>query len=270
MRYFLEVAYQGTHYHGWQVQPNAISVQGTLQARLGQLLRREVKIVGSSRTDTGVHARQQFAHLDLEAGVSARQLAHSLNSILPPDIALVSLRPVQPTAHARFDAVARTYHYTVLQARDPFRRETSYLLYHALDIAKMNEAATHLCGQRDFEGFSKAHTNVAHSICTVMEAAWTMQASCLAFKIRANRFLRGMVRFIVSHLLQVGLGQLSVQEFKNFLAQKSRADTVSLVPPCGLTLMAVSYPDAVFIQRGDQNKPFNNSSLNAHCLEASC
>ncbi len=270
MRYFLEVAYQGTLYHGWQVQLNAASVQGTLQARLAQLLRREVKIVGSGRTDAGVHARQQFAHLDLDAGVDVCQLMRSLNATLPPDIAVAAVRPVRPTAHARFDAVARTYHYTVLQVRDPFRCQTSYLLYRPLDVAKMNEAAAHLCGLRDFEGFSKAHTDVAHSVCTVMEAAWDVQAQELTFRIRANRFLRGMVRFIVSHLLQVGVGQLSVGDFENLLARKTRHDAARLVPACGLTLMAVSYPDTVFAQSEDQNTLLiNHPSFNAHRLEVS-
>lgn len=246
MRYFLEIAYQGTHYHGWQVQQNATTVQGVLQAKLSQLLRQDVKVVGSSRTDRGVHARQQFAHLDVAVPIDSQQLLHRLNAVLPKDIALVAIKPVKPTAHARFDASSRTYQYTILQVRDPFQHATSYLRYSALDVVSMNRAATHLCGQQDFQGFSKAHTDVTHNLCTVYEAFWTQQAAQLQFQIRANRFLRGMVRFIVSHLLQVGKGLLTEAAFAALLEAKTRCAAVPLVPAHGLALVAVAYPTAIF------------------------
>ena len=247
MRYFLELAYQGTHYHGWQVQPNATTVQGVIQSGLATLLRREVKIVGSSRTDTGVHARQQFAHVDLTTPAEAAQLSYRLNALLPPDIALVGLRPVQPTAHARFAALNRTYHYTVVPQKAPFQRETSYRLSRRLEVAQMNQAAALLQGEKDFQGFCKAHAGVAHYRCTVLEAAWEAQAGQLVFCIRANRFLRGMVRFIVSHLLQVGMGQLSVADFAALLDQQARHPGAALVPAQGLTLAAVAYPASIFL-----------------------
>ncbi len=246
-RYFLEVAYQGTYYHGWQVQQNTITVQGVIQECLAKILQREVKIVGSSRTDSGVHAKQQFAHIDLETTVDIDRLHYQLNAVLPPDVAITSMQPVKLGTHARFSALARTYVYTIVQAKDPFQQQVSYWLRGTFDLRKMNEAAAILCCKKDFEGFSKAHSGLENYLCTVMEANWTTQRGQLIFHIKANRFLRGMVRIIVSNLLQVGAGKLSVSAFEALIDQKGKNVTASLVPAGGLTLAAVAYADGIFL-----------------------
>jgi tRNA pseudouridine38-40 synthase len=246
-RYFLQIAYRGTHYHGWQQQQNAITVQGVLQACLSQILRSKVQVVGSSRTDTGVHAQQQFAHVDLAYTVAVDRLHYQLNAVLPSDIAIVAIRPVKPNAHARFDALARTYAYTIVQNKAPFQLETSCLLRGALDIPKMNEAASILCGKQDFRGFCKIRSDDDHFLCTIMEACWLVQGEQLTFRIKANRFLRSMVRIIVSLLLKVGQGKLSSSVFATLIDRKERDLTASLVPARGLTLMQVTYAEAIFI-----------------------
>ena len=246
-RFFLEVSYLGTRYHGWQVQHNAASIQERLQAALTQCLRRSTVIMGSSRTDTGVHASQQFAHVDIPGTVDTIRLCHQVNALLPRDIVVVAIHPVVPHAHARFDALSRTYRYTVVRTRNPFLHETSYLFPRALDIDQMNQAATLMRGERDFQGFCKAHTSVAHYLCTVTEAHWTHTPEQLTFCIKANRFLRGMVRFIVSHLLQVGTGKMQIEDLETLLQQKKRSTSAASVPACGLTLTAVSYPDKIFL-----------------------
>ena len=248
LRYFLQIAYRGTHYHGWQVQQNATTVQGVIQQCLGQVLRREVQIVGSSRTDTGVHARQQFAHVDLPLGLDLEHLHYQANAVLPPDIALEAIRPVKPTAHARFDALARTYLYTIVQAKAPFQQDTSYWLRGALDIAKMNEAAAILCHKQDFKSLCKVRPVDRHFLCTIMEASWLVQKEQLVFRIKANRFLQGMVRIIVSFLLKIGQGQWSLADFEALIDQKGREEAVFLVPARGLALTEVAYPAAIFVK----------------------
>ncbi|MCU0318329.1 MAG: tRNA pseudouridine(38-40) synthase TruA [Amoebophilaceae bacterium] len=247
LRYFLQIAYLGTRYHGWQQQQNAITVQGVLQACLSQILRSNVKVVGSSRTDAGVHARQQFVHLDLPCTVAADCLHYQLNAVLPPDIAVVAMRLVKPTVHARFDALARTYEYTILRCKTPFQYETSCLLRGELDVHRMNEAAAILCRKQDFKGLCKVRVDDAHFLCDITEASWSVQEERLVFRIKANRFLRSMVRVIVSLLLKIGQGKLSLLAFEALIDQKERNLAVSLVPARGLTLTQVIYPEAVFL-----------------------
>lgn len=247
LRYFLQIAYRGTYYHGWQQQQNAKTVQGVLQACLSQILRSEVQVVGSSRTDTGVHAQQQFAHVDLACAVEVDRLHYQLNAVLPPDIAIVAIRPVKPNAHARFDALARTYAYTIVQSKNPFQLETSCLLRGALDIPKMNEAASILCGKQDFRGLCKVRSDDDHFLCTIMEAGWLVQKEQLIFRIKANRFLRSMVRIIVSLLLKIGQGKLSLPVFETLIGRKERDLTASLAPARGLTLMQVVYAKSIFL-----------------------
>ncbi len=247
LRYFLQIAYRGTRYHGWQQQENATTVQGVLQACLSQILRRAVKVVGSSRTDTGVHAQQQFAHMDLACTVDVHRLHYQLNAVLPPDIAIVAMRLVKPTAHARFDALVRTYAYAIVQNKTPFQGETSCLLRGILDIPKMNEAAAILCRKQDFRSLCKVRSDDEHFLCTVMEAGWLVQKEQLIFRIKSNRFLRSMVRIIVSLLLKVGQQKLSLSAFETLINQKERDLAASLVPARGLTLMQVTYPKAIFL-----------------------
>ena len=247
LRYFLQIAYRGTQYCGWQQQQNAITVQGVIQAGLSQILRRNVKVVGSSRTDTGVHAQQQFAHIDLSRTVDVDYLQYQLNAVLPQDIAIVAIRPVKSAAHARFDALDRTYVYTIVQHKTPFQQDTSYFLRAPLDVSKMNEAATILCRKLDFRSLCKVRSNDAHFLCTIMEAGWVVQPEQLIFRIKANRFLRSMVRIIVSLLLKVGQKRLSLSAFEALIDQKERNLAVSLVPARGLTLMRVTYPKSIFL-----------------------
>jgi tRNA pseudouridine38-40 synthase len=247
LRYFLQIAYEGTQYHGWQRQKNATTIQGIIQMCLSQILREEVKIVGSSRTDTGVHARQQFAHVNLACTVVVDRLCYQLNAVLPPDIAITAIRPVQSTAHARHDALARTYTYTIVRHKTPQYRKTSYLSRRVLDIESMNEAATILCRKQDFRGLCKVRSSDVHFLCTVMEAGWLVTEEQLIFRIKANRFLRSMVRIIVSLLLKVGQGELSIAAFEACIDQKERDLSTSLVPARGLVLTQVTYPEAIFL-----------------------
>jgi len=247
-RYFLQLSYQGTHYHGWQAQANALTVQGILQERLEQLLQRPVVICGSSRTDTGVHAHQQWAHVDLSATLDIAKLHRQINRILPHDIALLGIYPVACKAHARFDALARTYEYAIIRTKNPFLRQTYYLLHAKLDMPAMNKAAAVLCHKTDFTSFSKKGSGVNHYQCSISSAQWIAIADDqLVFSIQANRFLRGMVRSIVSNLIQVGLGKVSVGAFAAFIDAKDRSSGASLVPACGLTLTKITYPSHVFI-----------------------
>ncbi len=249
MRYFLEIAYQGTHYHGWQVQPNAITIQGTIQAKLSQLLQQPVIITGSSRTDTGVHAQQQWAHIDLAPNIDPAKLCHQANAVLPPDISLLAIHPVIPEAHARFDAWSRTYEYRISSIKNPFLRETHHIWYGEIDILEMNQAAAILRHKTDFTSFSKMSPELAHYQCVIMEAKWMQLADHrLIFYIQANRFLRGMVRSIVANLWQVGLGKMPVTAFEALIDRKDRQLGASLVPACGLTLTQVTYPAEVFIK----------------------
>jgi tRNA pseudouridine38-40 synthase len=247
IRYFLQIAYEGTQYHGWQQQQNATTVQGVLQTCLSQILREEVKVVGSSRTDTGVHAQQQFAHVNLACTVVVDRLHYQLNAVLPPDIAVVAIRPVKSTAHARHDALSRTYMYTIVPHKTPLQRETSYLFRKTLDIARMNKAAAILCRKQDFKGLCKVRADDVHFLCTVMEAGWLVQKEQLVFRIKANRFLRSMVRIIVSLLLKVGQRELSISAFEACIDQKERDLSASLVPARGLALAQVIYPEAIFL-----------------------
>jgi len=251
MRYFLQIAYQGTHYHGWQIQQNATTVQGIIQEKLTQLLSTNLEIVGSSRTDTGVHAQQQFAHVDVPFTIDIDKLQYKLNLVLPPDIAILGIHPVIPTSHSRFNALSRTYVYRISRTKTPFMRATTYVFRKVLDVDKMNEAASILKTHQDFESFSKVRSITEHTLyphlCNILEAGWsTGNDNQLIFKITANRFLRGMVRAIVGNLLEVGLGKCTVKNFEYILVQKDRSLGASLVPACGLTLVNVTYPTTIF------------------------
>ncbi len=247
-RYFLQIAYRGTPYHGWQIQPTATTVQGVLQTCMGKILRREVRLTGSSRTDKGVHARQQVAHVDLAHGLDIRQLCYQANAILPPEIAIESIRAVRPHAHARFDALSRTYAYTIVQKKSPFQQAVSYWLGGTLDVFKMNKAATLLSREQDFQHFCKKSSANHHYLCTIIEARWLVQQEQLIFCIKANRFLRGMVRIIVAYLLQVGQGKMSLLDFEKLVENKEKDGLIAhLVPAQGLSLTEVVYPADVFL-----------------------
>jgi tRNA pseudouridine38-40 synthase len=248
MRYFFEISYKGTHYNGWQNQDNAIGVQSIVEKALTTLLRKETPIVGSGRTDTGVHCRQQFFHADVDDLVVGSDLLHKLNSFLPADIAIRSIRSVKPTAHARYDARLRGYEYHITTVKDPLLVGSAHYYFRPVDIVEMNQAASLLVGSHDFQSFSKVNTDVNHFLCDLKTAYWEKKGDQLIFFIEANRFLRGMVRAIVGTLLDVGSGKISVSDFKEIMQSKNRQQAGMNVPPEGLYLVKVEYADGVFIR----------------------
>lgn len=247
-RYFIYLAYDGTAYHGWQIQPNGTSIQERLMQALATLLRQEVEVTGAGRTDAGVHARLMVAHFDSPAPLDTTLMTDKLNRLLPPDIAVYRLRPVRNDAHARFDATSRTYQYHITTAKNPFARQYSYRLFRTPDIGRMNEAAATLPLYTDFTSFSKLHTDVKTNNCRIMEAAWTQVDDVTwVFTIRADRFLRNMVRAVVGTLLEVGRGKMDVDGFRRVIEQKDRCRAGTSVPGNALFLVDVTYPDSLFI-----------------------
>ncbi|MGI4834990.1 MAG: tRNA pseudouridine(38-40) synthase TruA [Janthinobacterium lividum] len=246
MRYFIHFAYDGTAYCGWQVQPGVPTVQATLNKALGQVLRQLIHTVGSGRTDTGVHARHQVAHFEAELplGLTLDLLRYRLNRALPPDVQVLRVHEVGPQDHARFSAEARTYEYFVSLRPDPFRRDQALYLDRAPDVAAMNEAAGYLVGQYDFTAFSKVKGGENHYICYLYEASWhddPRQPGGFVFRIRANRFVRGMVRLVVGTLLDVGRGKLTPAEFQQILYRQQRIAASGAAPAKGLYLSRVEY-----------------------------
>lgn len=248
MRYFLEIAYLGTHYFGWQRQPSVITVQEVVEKALSTLLRKETLLVGAGRTDAGVHAKQLFAHFDTEAEFDKTDLKYRLNSFLPKDIAIKGIRRVTSEAHARFHATRRSYEYVLVTEKDPFSEGFAYWVHHAPDIAKMNKAADLLLDHKDFQCFSRSNTDVKTYYCDLSEARWNSENGRLIFKISADRFLRNMVRAIVGTLLEVGYGKCSLEELKNILESKDRSNAGASAPAHGLYLTEVVYPETLFIK----------------------
>lgn len=245
-RYFLELAYDGKPYHGWQMQQNAVSVQELLHQALETICRFPVETVGCGRTDTGVHARQLFAHLDLPASIDdTERFQHQLNSLLPASIAVRKIFAVPADAHARFDALSRSYEYHVHFGKDPFREGFSWQLRERPDCNKMNKAAKILMEYRDFSCFSKSNTQVFTNNCTIFEAYWEETETGLIFHISADRFLRNMVRAIVGTLLEIGFGKLQPDDMHKVIESRDRAVAGASVPAHGLYLTKVIYPDSI-------------------------
>lgn len=242
MRYFIEFAYNGKNYCGWQFQPHSPSVQETLNKALSTLLKTEVDVVGAGRTDTGVHAKQMFAHFDHEEIADTAQLVKRLNSFLPADIVVYRFIPLHDDAHARFDATRRTYEYHIHTFKDAFDHEGSWYNFHKLDVEKMNEAAQLLFNYTDFKCFSKTHTDVKTFNCDIMEARWEQHDNKLVFTVSADRFLRNMVRAIVGTLVNVGLGKISVNDVATIIESRDRNQAGFSVPAHGLYLTKVIYP----------------------------
>lgn len=247
MRYFLEIAYDGTRFHGWQVQPNALSVQEVLEDCLSKVLRQPIATTGSGRTDTGVHATQQFVHFDVAQRLDTAQAVYKFNRLLPADIAANNLYLVSDEAHARFDAFARTYHYYISLWKNPFNRHYAAYINKPLDVELMNAAAAILLKYEDFTTFSKVKGDTKHYRCTIYEASWQQHGQELIFTIRANRFLRGMVRLIVGTLLDVGRGKLSITQFEHIIASQDRSKASGAAPSEGLYLAKVEYPEHLFL-----------------------
>ena len=244
-RYFAEFAYDGTRYHGWQIQANADSVQARLDKALSTLLRTTVKTVGSSRTDTGVHARQQFAHFDLPFELPKHVYPDKINAILPHDISVTAFYRVENNCHARYDAVSRSYEYRICRRKDPFRYKKSLLLTRPLDLAAMRAAAEVLKKHTDFEAFGKTDLTKEHHLCTIFETEWVEREHLLVFCVKANRFLRGMVRTMVGTMLAVGKGKITVEQFEAIIRSKDRKAAGEAVPPDGLFLTKVEYPEGM-------------------------
>jgi tRNA pseudouridine38-40 synthase len=247
MRYFFEISYNGTNYNGWQSQNNGIGIQTIVEDCLSKITRSSVTITGSGRTDTGVHCEQQFFHTDLDTP-DPQHLLFRLNTILPPDIVIHSLRPVKPDAHARYDAIGRSYEYRMVLTKNAFTRGLAWYFFKPLDVQTMNAAAALLVGKHDFTSFSKVNTDVNHFICDIREAYWKGEGSRLDFSISANRFLRGMVRAIVGTLLDVGTGKTSLEDFSAIIHSKDRREAGQNVPPHGLYLTKVIYPADIFLE----------------------
>lgn len=241
MRYFIEFAYNGTNYRGWQAQPDAISVQETLQKALSLLLASPVELTGAGRTDAGVHAKKMYAHFDTDAWFETPKLLYRLNSFLPRDIAVRDIFPVSDDAHARFDARQRTYEYHIHTKKDVFLENLSWHYYRTLDLEAMNLAARQLLLHEDFECFSKTNTDVHTFICKISHAQWQREGDRLLFTISADRFLRNMVRAIVGTLIQVGLGKTTLAGFEAIIESKDRSQAGFSVPARGLYLTGIEY-----------------------------
>jgi tRNA pseudouridine38-40 synthase len=248
MRYFFEIAYNGKNYAGWQSQTNALGVQTVVEEVLGKIFRMPVTIVGSGRTDAGVHCEQQFFHTDILVDFEYEQILQRLNSFLPRDISIQSIRKVKPDVSARRQAIERWYQYRITRRKDPFSEGLAWHYFKPLDVDRMNMAGAQLIGEHDFQSFSKVKTDVNHFICDVKKAEWKMEGDSLQFTIAANRFLRGMVRSIVGTLLDVGTGKTSLKEFNHIIHSKDRRKAGANVPPYGLYLTKVKYPSHVFIR----------------------
>jgi tRNA pseudouridine38-40 synthase len=243
-RYFIQLAYNGTNYHGWQVQPNALTVQELIEKGVSVLTGQKIEITGAGRTDTGVHASFFVAHFDLHEKLdNPDQLAFKLNAFLPNDILIVKIFPVETEMHARFSALSRTYRYFISEQKEPFRNEITARCIYTLDLEKMNEAAALLLQFSDFTSFSKLHTDVKTNNCKVMKAGWLRESGLLVFEIKADRFLRNMVRAITGTLIDVGRGKITIADFVSIVEARDRGKAGASVEAKGLFLTGIEYPE---------------------------
>ena len=241
-RYFIWLSFDGSRYHGWQVQPHSSSVQEELQRALSILLRQPTEVVGAGRTDAGVHARVMVAHIDSDAPFDYGNLAYKLNRLLPRDIAVSQVEKVDDELHARFSATKRTYRYFIHTRKDPFVRQHSAEMHYELDFDRMNEAAALLLDVSDFAAFCKSHTDVKTTLCRVTTARWVpMGEGRWYFEISADRFLRNMVRAVVGTLVDVGRHRLTVDDFRRVISSGRRTEAGDSMPACGLFLWNVEY-----------------------------
>lgn len=243
-RYFLEVAYKGTNYSGFQIQENAGSIQEQVEKALATFFREKITLTGSSRTDTGVHALQNFFHFDFEGDIADRS-RYNINAILPRDIVLKGIYRVGPSAHCRFDAVSREYRYYIYREKDPFTDDRAYYFPYTLDRDKLEAAAALILQYTDFTTFSKRNTQVKSYLCTIEYSVWSMENDKLVYAVKANRFLRGMVRGLVGTMVQVGRGKLTVEQFKEILQSKDNRRADFSAPGHGLFLFRVNYPVSI-------------------------
>lgn len=247
MRYFVKLAYNGTDFHGWQIQPGASSIQEEIEEKLSTILQQKTSILGCGRTDAGVHAKEFYAHFDSDSvELELDHLVHKLNTMLHAHIAIRSINQVNSEAHARFDATKRSYEYHISKTKDPFGEMLSYKLSSDLDLDRMNKAGELLLGEQDFTSFCKAKAENHTKLCTIFSSSWTKEEGKLIFKITANRFLRNMVRAIVGTMLDIGQGKMEVEELKNIIASQDRTRAGRSVPAHGLYLSKVEYPSEIF------------------------
>jgi tRNA pseudouridine38-40 synthase len=245
MRYFLELSYNGSRYAGFQIQENAHSVQAEVEKALFTFYKTPIELTGSSRTDTGVHARQNFFHFDTDLFIQPRQV-YNLNALLPLDIAIRSLHPVAPEAHCRFDATSRIYQYFIYSQKDPFLTGQAFFYPYQLQAEKLNEAAAVLEKYTDFTSFSKRNTQTKTKLCTIYQSSWQQQNNQLVYTVEANRFLRGMVKGLVGTMLRVGRGKITVEDFKKIIEAKDCSKADFSVASHGLYLMQVKFPASLF------------------------
>ncbi len=241
-RYFLEVSYKGTHYSGFQTQHNANTVQAEIEKAFAVLQRQQIIMTGSSRTDAGVHALQNFFHFDYQPVLNPH-FVYKVNAILPDDIVVKSISPVIAAAHCRFDAISREYNYYIYQQKNPFLKDRAFFFPYKLDIDKMQEAAAIVKEYTDFTSFSKRNTQVKSFDCNIIESKWLFQDNCLVYNVKGNRFLRGMVRALTATILKVGRNKLSLDEFRGIIQAKDCTKASFGVPAHGLFLMKVEYPN---------------------------
>lgn len=243
MRYFFEISYRGTNYYGWQRQKGQISVQEAIEVELQKLFQSEViEIVGCGRTDTGVHAKQYFFHVDLKQELETNHIQFKLNRMLPSSISVQRVFKVNDMIHARFSATNRTYRYFIHQEKDPFLAGVSTYFPHKLNVSKMQTACNYLMGEQDFTSFAKLHTDVKTHICTINKAIWINENDQLVFEVSADRFLRNMVRSIVGTLVDVGLGKLEAEDLKTIIEAQNRGEASKSVSADGLFLWKIEYP----------------------------
>lgn len=242
MRYFIELSYKGTAYNGWQKQNNSLGVQQVIEEAMSKVLRQPIEIMGSSRTDTGVHAEQQYAHFDFDEIEDTDQLVYKINGLIPRDVAIRRIFAVPDDTNSRFVATHRRYEYRISRYKNPFLLNLSYVSRAELDIDKMNEAAALLLVYDDFESFSKIHTQVNNFRCAISEAIWEERGDLLIFSVQSNRFLRGMVRALVGTLLEVGKGKRTVAGFEEVIKARDRKKAGAQAPAEGLFLVEVGYP----------------------------
>ncbi len=247
MRYLVKLSYKGTRFHGWQIQPNAVTVQETLEQAFSLLLRQNIKITGAGRTDTGVHALVFYAHFDLEdpKEINCAKLTFRLNSYLSEDIVIHKIQPVSSDFHSRFSAISRTYEYRIHLKKNPFLHGLSYFFYSDPDFEKMNQASSLLLDYKDFTSFSKLHTDTTNNLCKIFRAQWKAREEEYVFTIEANRFLRNMVRAITGTLFDVGKGKISPDDFASIIEAKNRSCAGVSAPACGLFLTEVKYPESL-------------------------
>jgi tRNA pseudouridine38-40 synthase len=248
-RYFIHLSYRGTNYHGWQIQPNAISVQEVLAKTLSTILGEKTEVTGAGRTDTGVHTSCFYAHFDTKQNLSSgrNRFVYQCNGLLPEDIAVQELIPVKADVHARFHAISRTYEYHIIRKKDPFLTDLAYFYHGKLSLPLMQEAARYLIREADFTSFSRLHSPTKTNICKIMEAGWKEENDKLIFMVKADRFLRNMVRAIVGTLLQVGTEKIKPAEIENILIKKDRSAAGPSAPAQGLFLTDISYPEDLFL-----------------------